>query len=116
MEEKRYQLKVGSGEIEVRVGKYAGLANGSCIVKSGDTMVMVNATMSAKPRDGMDFFPLGVDFEEKMYSVGKFPGGYKKREGRASDKGILTSRLIDRPIRPLFPKGFYNDVQLLQQH
>ncbi|MBQ7578947.1 MAG: polyribonucleotide nucleotidyltransferase [Clostridia bacterium] len=113
MEEKRYQLKVGSGEIEVRVGKYAGLANGSCIVKSGDTMVMVNATMSAKPRDGMDFFPLGVDFEEKMYSVGKFPGGYKKREGRASDKGILTSRLIDRPIRPLFPKGFYNDVAVV---
>ena len=113
MEEKRYQLKVGSGEIEVRVGKYAGLANGSCIVKSGDTMVMVNTTMSAKPRDGMDFFPLGVDFEEKMYSVGKFPGGYKKREGRASDKGILTSRLIDRPIRPLFPKGFYNDVAVV---
>ena len=113
MEEKRYQLKVGSGEIEVRVGKYAGLANGSCIVKSGETMVMVNTTMSAKPRDGMDFFPLGVDFEEKMYSVGKFPGGYKKREGRASDKGILTSRLIDRPIRPLFPKGFYNDVAVV---
>ena len=113
MEEKRYQLKVGSGEIEVRVGKYAGLANGSCIVKSGETMVMVNVTMSAKPREGMDFFPLGVDFEEKMYSVGKFPGGYKKREGRASDKGILTSRLIDRPIRPLFPKGFYNDVAVV---
>ncbi|MBQ7452769.1 MAG: polyribonucleotide nucleotidyltransferase [Clostridia bacterium] len=113
MEEKRYSLKVGNGEIEVRVGKYAGLANGSCIVKSGETMVMVNVTMSKKPRDGMDFFPLGVDFEEKMYSVGKFPGGYKKREGRASDKGILTSRLIDRPIRPLFPKGFYNDVAVV---
>ncbi len=113
MEEKRYSLKVGTGEIEVRVGKYAELANGSCIIKSGETMVMVNVTMSDKPRDGMDFFPLGVDFEEKMYSVGKIPGGYKKREGRASDKGILTSRLIDRPIRPLFPKGFYNDVAVV---
>ncbi len=113
MEEKRYALKVGGKEIEVRIGKYAELANGSCIVKCGETMVMVNVTMSDKPRDGMDFFPLGVDFEEKMYSVGKIPGGYKKREGRASDKGILTSRLIDRPIRPLFPKGFYNDVAVV---
>ena len=113
MEEKRYSLVVGGRDLEVRIGKYAGLANGSCIVKYGETMVMVNVTMSDKPRDGMDFFPLGVDFEEKMYSVGKFPGGYKKREGRASDKGILTSRLIDRPIRPLFPKGFYNDVAVV---
>ncbi|MBQ9699704.1 MAG: polyribonucleotide nucleotidyltransferase, partial [Lachnospiraceae bacterium] len=84
-----------------------------CLVSMGETPVMVNVTMAAKPRDGMDFFPLGVDFEEKMYSVGKIPGGFKKREGRASDKAILTSRLIDRPIRPLFPKGFFNDVAVV---
>lgn len=80
---------------------------------AGDTVVMVNVTMSETPREGMDFFPLQVDFEEKMYAVGKIPGGFKKREGRASDKGILTSRLIDRPIRPLFPKGLYNDVVVI---
>ncbi|MBO4570266.1 MAG: polyribonucleotide nucleotidyltransferase [Clostridia bacterium] len=113
VEEKRYNLNVSGKDLEVRIGKYAGLANGSCIVKCGETMVMVNVTMSDKPREGMDFFPLGVDFEEKMYSVGKIPGGFKKREGRASDKAILTSRLIDRPIRPLFPKGFYNDVAVV---
>ena len=113
MEEKIYRTTIGANDLEVRIGKYAQLANGSCIIKSGETMVMVNVTMSDKPRDGMDFFPLGVDFEEKMYSVGKIPGGFKKREGRASDKGILTSRLIDRPIRPLFPKGFYNDVAVV---
>lgn len=113
MEGKNYSLQVGGKTISVELGKYAGLANGSCIVTSGDTRVMVNVTMAKQPREGMDFFPLGVDFEEKMYSVGKFPGGYKKREGRATDKGILTSRLIDRPIRPLFPKGFYNDVAVV---
>ena len=88
-------------------------ANGSCIVRCGDTAVMVNATMADAPREGMDYFPLGVDFEEKMYAIGKIPGGFKKREGRASDKAILTSRLIDRPLRPLFPKGFYNDVTVI---
>ena len=113
MEGKNYSLQVGGKTISVELGKYAGLANGSCIVTSGDTRVMVNVTMAKQPREGMDFFPLGVDFEEKMYSVGKFPGGYKEREGRATDKGILTSRLIDRPIRPLFPKGFYNDVAVV---
>ncbi|MBR1985010.1 MAG: polyribonucleotide nucleotidyltransferase, partial [Clostridia bacterium] len=94
-------------------GKYCEQANGSCMVKCGETVVMVNVTMAEKPRDGIDFFPLGVDFEEKMYSVGKIPGGFKKREGRPSDKAILTSRLIDRPLRPLFPKGFYNDVSVV---
>ena len=97
----------------VETGAYCGQANGSCIVRCGDTVVMVNATMAKAPRDGIDFFPLGVDFEEKMYSVGKIPGGFKKREGRPSDKAILTSRLIDRPLRPLFPKGFYNDVAVV---
>ncbi len=110
MEEKIYKMDLAGKELEVRVGKYAEFTNGSCIVKSGDTMIMVNTVMSKEPKEGQDFFPLTVDFEEKMYSVGKIPGGFKKREGRASDKAILTSRLIDRPIRPLFPKGFFNDV------
>ena len=85
-------------------------SNGSCVVRCGDTMVMVNVCMAKEKKAGIDFFPLSVDFEEKMYAVGKIPGGFKRREGRASDKAILTSRLIDRPLRPLFPKGFYNDV------
>ena len=108
-----FKTEIGGREVTVDVGKYAQQANGSCIVKCGDTVVMVNATMSEKPRDGMDFFPLSVDYEEKMYAVGKIPGGFKKREGRASDKAILTSRLIDRPIRPLFPKGLFNDVTVI---
>ena len=110
---KIFKTVIGGREVTVDVGKYAQQANGSCIVRCGDTVVMVNAAMSEKPRDGMDFFPLSVDYEEKMYAVGKIPGGFKKREGRASDKAILTSRLIDRPIRPLFPKGFFNDVTVI---
>ena len=113
MENKQYKLMVGNKELVVETGKYSEFSNGTCLVSLGETTVMVNVTMAAKPRDGMDFFPLGVDFEEKMYSVGKIPGGFKKREGRASDKAILTSRLIDRPIRPLFPKGFFNDVAVV---
>jgi len=113
MENKQYKLMVGNKELIVETGKYSEFSNGTCLVSMGETTVMVNVTMAAKPRDGMDFFPLGVDFEEKMYSVGKIPGGFKKREGRASDKAILTSRLIDRPIRPLFPKGFFNDVAVV---
>ncbi len=110
---KEFKTTIGGKEIIVETGKYCAQTNGTCIVRCGETMVMVNVNMSKAPRDGMDFFPLGVDFEEKMYSVGKIPGGFKKREGRASDKAILTSRLIDRPIRPLFPKGFYNDVEVV---
>jgi len=113
MEGKIFKTEVAGKELVVELGKYAEFANGSCLVKSGETVVMVNVTMSDKPREGMDFFPLSVDFEEKMYSVGKIPGGFKKREGRASDQAILVSRLIDRPIRPLFPKGFYNDVTVV---
>ena len=112
-EEREFKLTLAGKDIFVKTGKYCGQANGTCQVRSGDTVVMVNVTMSDKPKEGADFFPLCVDFEEKMYSVGKFPGGFKKREGRASDKGILISRLIDRPIRPLFPKGFYNDVAVV---
>lgn len=107
---KVFETEIGGRKVSVEVGKYCGQAGGSCVIKCGDTVVLTNATMSDSPRDGIDFFPLGVDFEEKMYSVGKIPGGFKKREGRPSDKAILTSRLIDRPIRPLFPKGFFNDV------
>ena len=110
---KIFKTEVGGREVTVDVGKYAQQANGSCVVKCGDTVVMVNATMSEQPREGMDFFPLSVDYEDKMYAVGKIPGGFKKREGRASDKAILTSRLIDRPIRPLFPKGLFNDVTVI---
>lgn len=113
MERKIFTTILGGKEISVEIGAYCGQANGSCLVRCGDTVVMVNATMSKSPREGMDYFPLGVDFEEKMYSVGKIPGGFKKREGRASDKAILTSRLIDRPLRPLFPKGLYNDVSVI---
>ena len=113
MNDNRFVLNLDGKEIVVETGKYAGLANGSCIVSCGESSVMVNVTMSKAPRAGMDFFPLGVDFEEKMYSVGKIPGGFKKREGRGSDKAILISRLIDRPLRPLFPKGFYNDVAVV---
>lgn len=110
---RQFETEVGGRKVIVETGKYAEQANGSCIVRCGDTVVMVNVTMSDSPREGMDFFPLQVDFEEKMYAVGKIPGGFKKREGRTSDKGILTSRLIDRPIRPLFPKGLFNDVVVI---
>lgn len=108
-----FETEIGGRTVSVEVGKYAEQSNGSCMVSCGETVVMTNVTLADKPRDGIDFFPLGVDFEEKMYSVGKIPGGFKKREGRASDKAILTSRLIDRPIRPLFPKGFLNDVSVI---
>ena len=113
MENKIFNFDVAGKNVKVEVGKVCEQANGSCVVSCGETVVLVNTTMAAAPRDGIDFFPLGVDFEEKMYSVGKIPGGFKKREGRASDKAILTSRLIDRPLRPLFPKGFFNDVAVV---
>ena len=105
-----FKLTVGGREVTIETGKYAEQANGSCVVRCGETAVMVTVCMSATPREGIDFFPLQVDYEEKMYAVGKIPGGFKRREGRASDKAILTARLIDRPLRPLFPKGLFNDV------
>ena len=110
---KIFKTQIGGKEVQIETGRFCEQSNGSCLVKCGETVVMVNVTMAEKPRDGIDFFPLGVDFEEKMYSVGKIPGGFKKREGRPSDKAILTSRLIDRPLRPLFPKGFFNDVSVV---
>ena len=98
--------------LTVETGKVAGLANGSCMIHYGDTVILACATASAKPRDGIDFLPLSVDYDEKMYAVGKIPGGFLRREGRPSEKAILTSRVIDRPIRPLFPKDLRNDVAL----
>ncbi len=108
-----FETEIGGKKVTVETGKYCEQADGTCWVKCGETVIMVNVTMAEQPRPGIDFFPLGVDFEEKMYSVGKIPGGFKKREGRPSDKAILTSRLIDRPLRPLFPKGFFNDVSVV---
>lgn len=106
-------MELAGRTLTIETGKYAQQANGSCIVRCGDTAVLVTATASKQAREGIDFFPLSVEFEEKMYSVGKIPGGFIKREGRPSEKAILTSRLIDRPIRPLFPKGYRNDVQVV---
>ena len=99
--------------LKIETGKMAQLANGSCFVRYGETVVSVAVTASAKPRDGIDFFPLSVDFEEKLYAVGKIPGSFQRREGRPSEKAILTSRVIDRPIRPLFPKDMRNDVSVV---
>ena len=109
----KFEMPLGDKTLEVEIGKVAELANGACLVRCGDTVVLVTATNSKTPREGIDFFPLSVDFEEKLYSVGRIPGGFIRREGRASEKAILTSRLIDRPIRPLFPEGFRNDVQVM---
>ena len=107
---KKYETELAGRKLVIETGKMAGLANGSVLVRYGDTCVLVNVTASKEPREGIDFFPLSVDFEEKLYAVGKIPGGFLKREGKPSDKAILTSRAIDRPLRPLFPKDFRNDV------
>ena len=107
---KTYSTELAGRKLTLETGKLAGLANGSVLVRYGDTVVLVDVTASKEPRDGIDFFPLSVDYEEKLYSVGKIPGSYTKREGKPSDKAILTSRAIDRPLRPLFPKDFRNDV------
>ena len=107
---KSYSTKLAGRELTIETGKIAGLANGSVVVKYGDTVVMANVTASKEPKEGVDFFPLSVDYEEKLYAVGKIPGSFTKREGKPSDKAILTSRAIDRPLRPLFPKDFRNDV------
>lgn len=112
-EHRIFKMDFAGRELSVEIGKIAQLASASAILTYGETMVMVNVSKSAQPRDGIDFFPLSVDYEEKLYSVGKIPGGFLKREGKPSEKAILTSRLIDRPIRPLFPKGFRNDVQVV---
>lgn len=107
---KTYETELAGRKLVIETGKIAELANGSVMVRYGDTVVMVNATAAKEPKEGIDFFPLSVDYEEKLYAVGKIPGGFIKREGKPADKAILTSRAIDRPIRPLFPKDFRNDV------
>ena len=108
-----FEMQLGGKTLVVETGKYAEQAGGSCLVRCGDTAVMTCATVAKTARAGVDFLPLSVEFEEKLYAVGKIPGGFIKREGRPTEKAILTSRLIDRPIRPLFPKGFYRDVQVI---
>ena len=107
---KTYSMELAGRTLTIETGKLAELANGNVLVRYGDTVVMVNVVASKEPRDGIDFFPLSVDYEEKMYAAGKIPGGFTRREGKAADKAILVSRAIDRPIRPLFPKDFRNDV------
>lgn len=103
-----FETTLAGRPLKVETGKMAGLAGGSCLIRYGETEILCTATMSAKPREGVDFFPLSVDFEEKLYSVGKIPGSFQRREGRASEKATLCSRVIDRPIRPLFPKDMRN--------
>ncbi|MBO5369716.1 MAG: polyribonucleotide nucleotidyltransferase, partial [Clostridia bacterium] len=109
----KFTTTIAGREFTVETGELAQLASGAALVRYGDTVVLATATASDKPRDGIDFFPLSVDYEEKMYSVGKIPGGFLKREGKPSEKAILTSRVIDRPIRPLFPKDYRNDVGIV---
>ena len=110
---KIYETQVAGRTLSLEFGKVAGLANGSVIVRYGDTAVISCATASDKPREGIDFFPLSIDYEEKMYAVGKIPGGFTRREGKPSEHAILTSRVIDRPMRPLFPKDLRNDVSIV---
>ena len=107
-----FETTLAGKPLIIETGKMAGLANGSCLVRLGETSVLATATASAKPRDGIDFLPLSVDFDARLYAAGKIPGSFNKREGRPTDKSILSSRVIDRPIRPLFPKDLRNDVAL----
>ena len=108
-----YSTELAGRTLSVEIGKVAELANGACLVSYGDTVVLTAVAASEKPRKGIDFFPLSVDFEEKFYSVGKIPGGFIKREARPSENSILTCRMIDRPIRPLFPKDYRNDCGIV---
>ena len=109
---KSFSMELAGRTLTVDIGRVAKQANGAAFMHYGDTVVLSTATASEKPREGIDFFPLSVEYEEKLYSVGKIPGGFNKREGKASENAILTSRVIDRPMRPLFPKDYRNDVTL----
>ncbi len=115
VESKRIEIPVGGKTVTIETGKYAKSATSSVTVRCGDTMLFVHCCVSKEPRVGIDFFPLLIDYEERMSSIGRIPGGYNSSEGKASDKAILVSRLIDRPIRPLFPKGYRNDIQIVAQ-
>ncbi|MBC7997208.1 MAG: polyribonucleotide nucleotidyltransferase, partial [Leptolyngbya sp.] len=110
---KSFSLEIDGKTLEMTTGRMAKQASGACEIKCGDTMLLVTATESKNIRDNIDYFPLLVDYEEKLYAVGRVPGSFGRREGKAPDKAILTSRLIDRPIRPLFPEGYRNDVQIV---
>ena len=109
---KSYSMELAGRTLTVEIGRVAGQANGAALMHYGDTVVLSTATASDKPREGIDFFPLSVEYEEKLYAVGKIPGGFIKREGKPTENAILTSRVIDRPMRPLFPKDYRNDVTL----
>ncbi len=111
---KSFSMELAGRTLTVDVGRVAAQANGAAFMHYGDTTVLSTATASEKPREGIDFFPLSVEYEEKMYAVGKIPGGFNKREGKASENAILTSRVIDRPMRPLFPKGLPQRCNLKQ--
>ncbi|MBQ8598576.1 MAG: polyribonucleotide nucleotidyltransferase, partial [Oscillospiraceae bacterium] len=108
-----FETELAGKKISFETGKWCALSNGSVVVRYGETTVMVNVTASQKPREGIDFFPLSVDFEEKLYAVGRIPGSFLKREGRPTTKAVLSSRVVDRPIRPLFPKDMRNDVAVV---
>ena len=112
---KTFSMELAGRTLSVDIGRVAKQANGAAFMHYGDTTILSTATASDKPREGIDFFPLSVEYEEKMYAVGKIPGGFNKREGKASEHAILTSRVIDRPMRPLFPKDYRNDVTLNNQ-
>src|SRR5579863_4855928 len=109
----RFEAIIGGRVMSIETGRVAQQAGGAVLVRYGETVVLATATTSARPREGIDFFPLTVDVEERLYAAGKIPGGFIKREGRPTEHSILASRLVDRPIRPLFPKGFRNDVQVV---
>jgi polyribonucleotide nucleotidyltransferase len=115
VDSKKTQIEIGGKLVEIETGKYANSASGSITIKCEDTMLFIHATVSKEPRLGIDFFPLLIDYEERMSAIGRIPGGYNRSEGRSSEKAILISRLIDRPIRPLFPKGYRNDIQIVSQ-
>jgi len=110
---KIYKTELAGRELIIETGRYAQLANGAVLVRYGDTVILSTATASREPKEGVDFFPLSVDYEERLYAVGKIPGGFIKREGKPSEKAILTARVIDRPIRPLFPKDMRNEVSIV---
>ncbi|MGH2522107.1 MAG: polyribonucleotide nucleotidyltransferase, partial [Anaerolineales bacterium] len=110
---KQYTVTVGGQTVTLETGKLAVLAGGAVTIRVGDTLLLATATMSRDPREGIDFFPLSVDYEEKLYAAGRIPGSFFRREGRPGEQAILTSRLIDRPLRPLFPKDLHNDVQII---
>ena len=109
---KKFEMELAGRTLRVDVGRVAKQANGAVLMHYGDTVVLSTATASDKPREGIDFFPLSVEYNEKLYAVGKIPGGFNKREGKASENAVLTCRVIDRPMRPLFPKDYRNDVTL----